>query len=72
MKLPFQATQSAKDYLEQASILRYMGLDEVYVIQPNGHLEIHTVAYWNENSRGIAPGAIILSPISIYPHRRKG
>ncbi len=53
---------SAREYLERDSAVKG-SLSYVWVIQPNGVVERHPIAYWNHQYKAIAPGAIIYVPI---------
>ncbi|WP_165310708.1 capsule biosynthesis GfcC family protein [Vibrio ziniensis] len=55
---PWESRTSTKSYIEQALPITPF-LSEVTVIQPDGKVETHQIAYWNENFKDIAPGAII-------------
>lgn len=55
---------------ERHSALAYIGEDNlrhahsyVWVIQPDGHAEQHAIAYWNQQFKEVAPGAMIYVPI---------
>lgn len=57
----------AGDYVKLADTLNTFGISEVSVIQPNGTLETHPIAYWNEVPKSIAPGAVIFVPFQGLP-----
>ncbi|MEJ2767029.1 capsule biosynthesis GfcC family protein [Photobacterium sp. MCCC 1A19761] len=50
---------SAREYLTQLSLLDNPENSEVVVIQPDGIVEHHPIAYWNHEHRDIAPGATL-------------
>ncbi len=49
---------SAKSYLQRARLIDEY-TSNVTVIQPDGQVENHPIAYWNDNFQEVAPGAII-------------
>ncbi|EOD81609.1 YjbG polysaccharide synthesis-related protein [Grimontia indica] len=63
----FSPVYIADDYLETAETLNTFGISEVSVVQPNGELETHPVAYWNEVPKNVAPGAVIFVPFQGLP-----
>lgn len=63
-KRPWQQRKGAI-YYAKASGLLDGSISEITVIQPDGHVEKHSVAYWNKNFSEIAPGATIYVPIPI-------
>lgn len=58
--------RSAQDYL-QGNNLASMSVSDVWVIQPDGKVEKHPIAYWNAKYQPVAPGAIIYVPIPEQP-----
>ncbi|USH03276.1 capsule biosynthesis GfcC family protein [Grimontia kaedaensis] len=63
----FSPVYIAHDYLGTADTLNTFGISEVFVVQPNGELETHPVAYWNEVPKNVAPGAVIFVPFQGLP-----
>lgn len=57
--LNWQPRMAAKEYLAQVTPLAIAANSEVTVIQPDGVAQQHPIAYWNNNHKDIAPGAII-------------
>lgn len=58
-KQPWQERKNARDYLQLAGISPAGNNSIATVIQPDGKVEQHPIAYWNTNHRDIAPGAAI-------------
>jgi len=56
--------RSAKDYAQAAGLFDEQ-ISEIIVIQPDGTVQKHTVAYWNQNFAEVAPGAIIYVPLPL-------
>ena len=56
----WQPRQSAKHYLQHAEL--WYTTSTIVVIQPDGHMEEHPIAYWNHHHHDIAPGALIFVP----------
>lgn len=50
---------AAKNYLDQVTPIDIAANSYVTVIQPDGVIQKHPIAYWNNNHNDIAPGAII-------------
>ncbi len=50
---------AANDYLAQVTPIDIAANSYVTVIQPDGVIQQHSIAYWNNNHADIAPGAII-------------
>lgn len=57
--ITWQPRMAAKEYLTQVTPLTIAANSEVTVIQPDGVIQQHPIAYWNNNHKDIAPGAII-------------
>lgn len=60
----WQERKSANDYLIQAEAISASDNNTAIVIQPDGRIENHPVAYWNSHNHAIAPGAIIYLPFA--------
>ncbi|MGF1834815.1 capsule biosynthesis GfcC family protein [Photobacterium sanguinicancri] len=60
----WQQRQSTAEYLEQAKAISAAENDTAVVIQPDGKIQTHPIAYWNERHHDIAPGAIIYLPFT--------
>ncbi|UXI00534.1 capsule biosynthesis GfcC family protein [Photobacterium sp. TY1-4] len=58
-QLSWQERTGAREYLTQLSLLDNAENSEVVVIQPDGTVEHHPIAYWNHDHRDIAPGATL-------------
>ncbi len=54
-------------YLKQAKPLSNANNSDVWVIQPDGTVEQHPIAYWNREHHDIAPGAIVYLGFSSLP-----
>ena len=64
-ELRWKSREDIDYYFSQAGVSR---LDyRAYVIQPDGHVEHHSAAYWQSNFQEIAPGAIIYVPLNFSP-----
>ncbi|MGO1298830.1 MAG: capsule biosynthesis GfcC family protein, partial [Vibrio sp.] len=61
---PWQQRQDALTYAHSAGLLT-SPLSELTVIQPDGQVETHPVAYWNRDFHEVSPGAIVYVPM---PH----
>ncbi|KJG07206.1 hypothetical protein UB33_05875 [Photobacterium angustum] len=59
LSVKWKARTSASQYLVNANVLSSADKSYVTVIQPDGHVEKHPIAYWNSNHHDIAPGATI-------------
>ena len=57
--MKWQPRMAAKEYLAQVTPLTIAANSKVTVIQPDGVIQQHPIAYWNNNHNDIAPGAII-------------
>ncbi|MEC6822469.1 capsule biosynthesis GfcC family protein [Photobacterium piscicola] len=57
--IKWQPRMAAKAYLAQVTPLSIATNSEVTVIQPDGVVQQYPIAYWNNNHKDIAPGAII-------------
>lgn len=58
-KVAFKARASASEYIEIAKANHFADNSFAYVVQPDGVVQRHATAYWNDNHQDIAPGAII-------------
>lgn len=58
---------SAKHYLDIFAPFDDADNSVAWVIQPDGHIEQHPFAYWNNETKDIAPGAIIYLPFTSLP-----
>ncbi len=56
-----------EDYLEQSKPLSNANNSNAWVIQPDGTVEQHPIAYWNREHHDIAPGAIVYLGFSSLP-----
>ncbi|MCW8328220.1 capsule biosynthesis GfcC family protein [Photobacterium sp. SDRW27] len=65
--LSWQTRKGADDYLKQAQPADIADNSVATVIQPDGNVEQHPIAYWNHNHRDIAPGAIVYLGFSSLP-----
>ncbi|OOE87217.1 capsule biosynthesis GfcC family protein [Salinivibrio sp. AR640] len=54
--------QSASDYLDEATAST-RGHSYAWVVQPDGAIEKHAIAYWNRSHQNIAPGAVVYLPL---------
>ncbi|WP_283131139.1 capsule biosynthesis GfcC family protein [Enterovibrio norvegicus] len=63
----FQPDYVADDYVDITETLNTFGISDVTVIQPDGELEIHQTAYWNQMPKNLAPGAMIFVPFQGLP-----
>ncbi|BCK18623.1 capsule biosynthesis GfcC family protein [Vibrio cholerae] len=57
--------QSAKDYAQAAGLVDEQ-ISEIVVIQPDGVVQKHSVAYWNMTFAEVAPGAIVYVPMPLH------
>ncbi|WP_133406275.1 capsule biosynthesis GfcC family protein [Parashewanella tropica] len=57
----WQSRTDALSYIHQANLLN-TNTSSVIVIQPDGVIQKHQVAYWNSDFQEVAPGAIIYVP----------
>ncbi|WP_162144617.1 capsule biosynthesis GfcC family protein [Photobacterium halotolerans] len=71
ISLPWQERQDAAGYLKQIQALAVADRDYVWVIQPDGKAEQHSIAYWNRQHKDIAPGAILYLAFSDLPASAK-
>lgn len=67
----WQERQNANDYLNKTEVLEDADNSYVWVIQPDGVVEKHPIAYWNQNHMDIAPGATIYLGYSSFPSTSK-
>ncbi|ELR63786.1 YjbG polysaccharide synthesis-related protein [Photobacterium marinum] len=66
-KLQWRERSSAQRYLEKITPLSNSDNSSVWVIQPDGIVEKHPIAYWNKEHMDIAPGAIIYLGFAALP-----
>lgn len=59
--------RTTKEYLTQASLINVFNVNQVFVIEPNGKIQTHKVAYWNHLPKEVAPGGIIYVPYQDLP-----
>ncbi|NAX46762.1 hypothetical protein CAG70_07100 [Photobacterium halotolerans] len=71
ISLPWQERQDAAGYLKQLQALSVANRDTVWVIQPDGKAEQHSIAYWNRQHKDIAPGAILYLAFTDLPASAK-
>ncbi|MEL6114346.1 capsule biosynthesis GfcC family protein [Photobacterium sp. SP02] len=71
ISLPWQERQDAAGYLKQIQALSVANRDYVWVIQPDGKAEQHSIAYWNRQDKDIAPGAILYLAFTDLPASAK-
>ncbi|MBD8514410.1 capsule biosynthesis GfcC family protein [Photobacterium sp. CAU 1568] len=71
ISLPWQERQDAAGYLKQIQALAVANRDYVWVIQPDGKAEQHSIAYWNRQHKDIAPGAILYLAFTDLPASAK-
>ncbi|MGF1872908.1 capsule biosynthesis GfcC family protein [Photobacterium indicum] len=57
----------ANAYLKQGKPLSNANNSDAWVIQPDGTVEQHPIAYWNREHHDIAPGAIVYLGFSSLP-----
>jgi Capsule biosynthesis GfcC C-terminal/Capsule biosynthesis GfcC, N-terminal len=57
----------AETYLKQGKPLSNANNSNAWVIQPDGTVEHHPIAYWNRDHHDIAPGAIVYLGFSSLP-----
>ena len=58
-QLDWQPRMAAKEYVAQVTPIDIAANSYVTVIQPDGVIQQHPIAYWNNSHNDIAPGAII-------------
>lgn len=63
----WQSRSGADTYIQQALPLNLADNSYATVIQPDGVIETHSIAYWNRNHKDIAPGAAIYLGFSRLP-----
>ncbi|PSU50921.1 polysaccharide synthesis [Photobacterium frigidiphilum] len=63
----WQTRFDAEDYLKQGKPLSNANNSDAWVIQPDGTVEQHPIAYWNRDHHDIAPGAIVYLSFSSLP-----
>ncbi len=57
----------AEAYLKQSKPLSNANDNDAWVIQPDGTVEQHPIAYWNRDHHDIAPGAVVYLGFSSLP-----
>ncbi|WP_222939821.1 capsule biosynthesis GfcC family protein [Photobacterium sp. BZF1] len=57
--IQWQPRWSAKQYLDKTALIDNHQKDYAVVIQPDGAVQHHPIAYWNKDHRDVAPGATI-------------
>lgn len=70
-QIKWRARQDANYYLDLSG-RNERDISHVWVIQPDGHAKLHSIAYWNDQFESIAPGATVYVPFplkttSLYP-----
>ncbi|MFG0729893.1 capsule biosynthesis GfcC family protein [Photobacterium damselae] len=55
----WQPRISAAELLTQVNVIDEHNRSQISVIQPDGQVESHSIAYWNQNHKDIAPGATL-------------
>ncbi|HIF9202266.1 TPA: capsule biosynthesis GfcC family protein [Photobacterium damselae] len=55
----WQPRISAAELLTQVNVIDEHNRSQISVIQPDGQIETHSIAYWNQNHKDIAPGATL-------------
>ncbi|MGF1889735.1 capsule biosynthesis GfcC family protein [Photobacterium profundum] len=63
----WQTRLDAETYLKQSKPLSNANNSDAWVIQPDGTVEQHPIAYWNHDHHDIAPGAIVYLGFSSLP-----
>jgi hypothetical protein len=63
----WQTRLDAEAYLKQGKRLSNSNNSDAWVIQPDGTVEQHPIAYWNRDHHDIAPGAIVYLGFSSLP-----
>ncbi|MCG7588297.1 capsule biosynthesis GfcC family protein, partial [Photobacterium sp. OFAV2-7] len=66
-EVSWQERRNANSYLKQVVTLNNANNSEVWIIQPDGQVEQHPIAYWNQKHFDIAPGAAIYLGFSSLP-----
>jgi len=63
--LPHSFSQDARAYREACGVLRVASPDNLYVIQPDGHIQKAGIALWNRGEPvHLAPGAVVFVPLN--------
>ncbi|MGF1862448.1 capsule biosynthesis GfcC family protein [Photobacterium profundum] len=65
--IKWQTRLDAETYLKQSKPLSNANNSDAWVIQPDGTVEQHPIAYWNRDHHDIAPGAIVYLGFSSLP-----
>ncbi|WP_245903462.1 capsule biosynthesis GfcC family protein [Photobacterium indicum] len=63
----WQTRLDAEAYLKKSKPLSNANNSDAWVIQPDGTVEQHPIAYWNRDHHDIAPGAIVYLGFSSLP-----
>lgn len=66
-QVSFSPMKQTHAYIDEAQTLYWFGSSTVSVIQPDGHLENHAVAYWNKAPNNVAPGGMVFVPFKGLP-----
>ncbi len=62
---PHSFSQDARAYREACGVLRVASPDNLYVIQPDGHIQKAGIALWNRREPvHLAPGAVVFVPLN--------
>ncbi|MDX1303645.1 capsule biosynthesis GfcC family protein [Photobacterium sp.] len=67
--VPWQQRADANYYLNQITVSENTDNSVVWVIQPDGVTEIHSIAYWNKKHKDIAPGATVFVGFNSLPSK---
>lgn len=63
--LPHSFSQDARAYRNACGVRRVASLDNLYVIQPDGHIQKTGIALWNRGEPvHLAPGAVVFVPLN--------
>lgn len=62
-ELTFEPTLALKHYLRQCPRHAMADRDQIYVIQPDGHIQSVGIAHWNQQQVILAVGSIIYRPL---------
>ncbi|PSW19500.1 polysaccharide synthesis [Photobacterium sanctipauli] len=65
--IPWQTRLNADGYIAHTQPSSLGDNSVATVIQPDGTVESHSIAYWNQNHQDIAPGAIVYLGFSSLP-----
>ena len=67
--ISYQENKSVDDYLIHISTTNNANTSQIYVIQPDGEVQIATNNYWQHNTTSIAPGATVFIGFSDLPNQ---